>query len=355
MRRSFIIALTVFLWLFVALYMLRLNHLEFQVRQIRSTYEKFVKRTASNVSASYFQWDTMYECVSENKSEELEKWLEDLKHSYPMVEKAEIVEVEKIDFELYKITSSSSKLVFHMAVCNDDASLCLTDRIVLLIVDAQKLLEELGISQIKIVDRGKDFVFGLKYARTIPVMDHPSWAVPITSSATVFLLSLLFESRRRLKALVKESNLRKVQQALLDITERYLQGTKIEQMYQFLLEKAIEAIPKAQGGSVLVKKNDRYVYTAAVGYELEGLSKITYTEEEVRTWTKNKPYSINRQKYIVSVDSRMDDERLKFIEKFGRIYDIKCNINFAIEAEGRLVVLFNIDNFEDEDAFDVET
>ncbi|MEN3009002.1 hypothetical protein, partial [Pseudothermotoga sp.] len=241
MRRSFTIALMVFFWLFIALYVLRLNYLESQARQIKDIYENLVEKLARSINSAYFQWSTMYECAVENRFEEIEKWLKDLKQNYPMVEKVEIAKVEKIDFELYKITSSASKLVFHMRVCNDDASLCLTDRIALLIVDAQPLLEELGITQIKIADHGEDFAFGLKYKRAIPVMDHPSWMVLIVSSVTAFLLSLLLAYRRKLRHLVKESNLRKTQQALLDITERYLQGTKIEQMYQFLLEKAIEA------------------------------------------------------------------------------------------------------------------
>ncbi|MEN3007876.1 diguanylate cyclase [Pseudothermotoga sp.] len=151
----------------------------------------------------------------------------------------------------------------------------------------------------------------------------------------------------------KESNLRKAQQALLNITERYLQGTKIEQMYQFLLEKAIEAIPKAQGGSVLLRKDDRYIFVATVGYDLKELSKVSFPAIDVTSWVGGKA-SIRKKNDVISYERHLDEESIDTLRKVGRLDEVKCSLNFIVEVEGKTVILFNIDNFEDEDAFDQE-
>ncbi|MCS7174442.1 cache domain-containing protein, partial [Pseudothermotoga sp.] len=152
----------------------------------------------------------------------------------------------------------------------------------------------------------------------------------------------------------KELHLKKAQQALLDITEKYLQGAKIEQMYQFLLEKAIEAIPKAQGGSVLLRKNDSYIFVAAVGYDLKKLSKVSFPVEDVTSWVGGKA-SIRKKNDVISYERHLDEESIDTLRKVGKLDEVKCSLNFIVEVEGKTVILFNIDNFEDEDAFDVET
>ncbi len=49
----------------------------------------------------------------------------------------------------------------------------------------------------------------------------------------------------------------------------------------------MKIVPGAQAGSVLVRENDRFVYVAAVGYELEELRKVTFSvEEEEEEWVR---------------------------------------------------------------------
>lgn len=178
----------------------------------------------------------------------------------------------------------------------------------------------------------------------------------LASCTAVFFMIMFLWSKRKLKEMSCEAKFKNVQRAILEIMEQYLKGgVKVEKMYQFLLEKAVASIPQAQAGSVLIKRNNEYVYVAALAYDLERLSQLTYNEEEIRLWTRGKT-SINRKNDVIRLDEGfLDKERLRIIKEFGKLDEIKCNVNFAVEVGNELVALFNIDNFESEDAFDEET
>lgn len=187
-------------------------------------------------------------------------------------------------------------------------------------------------------------------------MDLTFYTTVLASCTTVLFMIMFLRSKRKLKEMSCEAKFKDVQKAILEIMEQYLKGgVKVGKMYQFLLEKAVASIPHAQAGSVLVKRNNEYVYVATVGYDLEKLSQLTYSEEEIKLWTKGRT-SINRKNDVIRLDEGfLDKERLRIIKEFGRLDEIKCNVNFAVEVANELVALFNIDNFESENAFDEQT
>lgn len=82
-----------------------------------------------NVSVGYFQWRVMCECVLNNREDELQFWFEDLRNNYTQVEEIKIVELNNVDFELFKIGSSGLKLLFLMRICSDTVSTCLSDKV----------------------------------------------------------------------------------------------------------------------------------------------------------------------------------------------------------------------------------
>ena len=112
----------------------------------------------------------------------------------------------------------------------------------------------------------------------------------------------------------REIKFKHVLQAIMEIMDEYLKGTKIEQMYQFMLEKTISSIPKAQGGNILLKNGDEYTFVAAVGYDLKELSKATFSREEIEIWTKGKDQSIIGQNDINAIGLSPDDSRFEILK-----------------------------------------
>lgn len=353
MRKIILITLSVVLWLTLSLYFVRLTQFKKHVDEIAEVYQKHAEDLGRSISYAYFQWDEMYDYIFKDNKKELEKWFEILKEDFPLVEKIEVVDLDNPDFEVFSISASDTKLVYLMRVCNDEVAVCLPDKGVLLVADAQILLDDLGVRHIKIDEQGNEFAFGLRYKKLEPIMDSSSWMLVLSSGMAALFLSVFIESRRKMKALEKESTLMKIQQAIVELMSEYLKKRKIEELYQLLLEKAVEAIPNAQAGSVLVKKGNKYVYVASVGYDLEKLSKVTFPVSKTGKWLEKD--SIKRADDIMGIDQKLPKENLEILINAGRLKEIKCSMSFAVEIEGEPVVIFNLDNFEREDAFNEET
>jgi len=151
--------------------------------------------------------------------------------------------------------------------------------------------------------------------------------------------------------LSRERKFRKLHEALTQISEYYLKGQNGERIYQLILEKAIEVVPNAQAGSVLLKKQDKYVYVAAVGYDLAELSKIEYSESVQKKWLE-KP--IKKKSDMVGFN-REDEKTLEILKKHGRIEEIMCSLVVPAQIGDEIVLSFNLENFEREDAFDEES
>ncbi len=140
---------------------------------------------------------------------------------------------------------------------------------------------------------------------------------------------------------------------IAEIASKLLSGQS-ENVYQDVLEKAMKIVPGAQAGSVLVRKDDRFVYVAAVGYELEELQKVTFTVEEEEEWVgRERSYAIILRENIIKFDEVvLKDERVDFLGKVGGIKKIKAALVIPVRIKDELMLVLNLDNFERNDAFD---
>ncbi|WP_448521962.1 sensor domain-containing diguanylate cyclase, partial [Pseudothermotoga sp.] len=173
----------------------------------------------------------------------------------------------------------------------------------------------------------------------------------ILSSVVIALGTFLALQMVRLRVnLSRERTFRKLHEALTQISEYYLKGQNGQKLYQLILEKAIEVVPNAQAGSVLLKKQDKHVYVAAVGYDLGELSKIEYPESVQKKWLE-KPI---KKKSDMVLFNREDEKTLEILKKHGRIEEIMCSLVVPVQIGKEIVLTFNLENFEREDAFDEE-
>ncbi len=142
----------------------------------------------------------------------------------------------------------------------------------------------------------------------------------------------------------------KCQDAVMKIVAQVLKDD-VENLYQFLLEKAVETVPGAQAGSVLVREKGVFVYKAAVGYDLSELSKIHFKEKEL-------VQHLAKDVMIVtdfSVNEQLDETRRKILEDAGKFRQIKVMLSIPIVVQEQTVGFFNLDNFEDSKIFDDES
>jgi len=140
---------------------------------------------------------------------------------------------------------------------------------------------------------------------------------------------------------------------IFEIASKLLSGQS-ENVYQDVLEGAMKIVPGAQAGSVLVRENDRFVYVAAVVYELEELRKVTFSVEEEEEWVRmDKSHSIFMGEDIMRFDDAvLKDERVDFLGKVGGIKKIKATLVIPVRIKDELMLVLNLDNFERNDAFD---
>jgi diguanylate cyclase (GGDEF)-like protein len=343
----FLVALLVFVVLVTIFYLSAKSHFESYVQELGVFFAESVKGYANCVSLSYFQWSKMYELLSEDRLQEASILFEELKSHFAEVEEVQVLN-ESGDFDYFKIDSKNGKLHMYFKVYNDDLSDFVSGKLVLAVVDAQKLLDKFGVSRIRISSTGKEFVYGLRCKLNKPVLDSFS----IFSSVVLAMGNLLVLQMVRLRiGLSRERKFRKLHEALTQISEYYLKGQNGERIYQLILEKAIEVVPNAQAGSVLLKKQDKYVYVAAVGYDLAELSKIEYSESVQKKWLE-KP--IKKKNDMVGFN-REDEKTLEILKKHGRIEEIMCSLVVPAQIGDEIVLSFNLENFEREDAFDEES
>jgi diguanylate cyclase (GGDEF)-like protein len=342
-----LVALLVFVVLVTIFYLSAKSHFESYAQELGVFFAESVKGYANYVSLSYFQWSKMYELLSEDRLQEASILFEELKSHFAEVEEVQVLN-ESGDFDYFKIDSKNGKLHMYFKVYNDDLSDFVSGKLVLAVVDAQKLLGRFGVSQIRISSTGKEFVYGLRCKLNKPVLDTFS----IFSSVVLAMGTFLVLQMVRLRiGLSRERKFRKLHEALTQISEYYLKGQNGERIYQLILEKAIEVVPNAQAGSVLLKKQDKYVYVAAVGYDLAELSKIEYSESVQKKWLE-KP--IKKKSDMVGFN-REDEKTLEILKKHGRIEEIMCSLVVPVQIGDEIVLSFNLENFEREDAFDEES
>ncbi len=153
------------------------------------------------------------------------------------------------------------------------------------------------------------------------------------------------EQQRRLEQEVR------FRTALVELTNDMLGQSLDERFYQQVLERIIDLVPDAQGGSLLLQDDDgSFRFAAAVEFDLEVLGTIRLTPEELGPRSP----SVERI-HVHETDGRLSSERLQVFARAGRLKEISTTLSVPITAGGVPRGYMNLDNFETEDAFAEES
>lgn len=143
----------------------------------------------------------------------------------------------------------------------------------------------------------------------------------------------------------------KITKGMLEITSDILSCGDINVLLQIILEKAIDLIPNAQKGSILVLDKNDLVYKASVGYDFKVLKKVRIKVEETFQYKSRELY----EPCIIKDIEQYDKENInpKTLSKLNQkdTLKIKAVLSSAIVIQGKMFGTINLDNIESEDAF----
>jgi diguanylate cyclase (GGDEF)-like protein/PAS domain S-box-containing protein len=154
---------------------------------------------------------------------------------------------------------------------------------------------------------------------------------------------------RNRRALQREVAYRRT---LVELTTDMLSAELDERFYQQLMERAIELVPDAEGGSMVLwdDEDQSYRFVAARGFDMEVLRGIRLTSDEL---DRSDPPRVERIR-IHDVHGRLTPETIELFRQAGRLPDIRMTLSVPISAGGRARGFMNLDNFRDAEAFGPE-
>ncbi|TYB94740.1 MAG: EAL domain-containing protein [Kosmotoga sp.] len=141
----------------------------------------------------------------------------------------------------------------------------------------------------------------------------------------------------------------RLHQILRETTNEILRSELSEKTYAELLKRAVEIVPGAESGSLLIKKKDgRYHFIAAINYDTEILKDVSFSPDEIMHGKSHKPRIVNPNK----VDDRLSKEAQQKLIKARRGKEIKSTLSVPSVIDNDIVAIFSLDNHEKLNAFD---
>ena len=133
--------------------------------------------------------------------------------------------------------------------------------------------------------------------------------------------------------------------ALRSITQKI----EIEELLAELLRTAVQVVPGAQTGTILVRENDYFRYKESVGYDFEKLKEIKLPQNVVsRKFTSSLAVLTYRDELL---RQDLPETVKKQLDEAGKQQTIRVILSAPIFAHGQLFGYFNLESHEKEDAF----
>lgn len=131
-------------------------------------------------------------------------------------------------------------------------------------------------------------------------------------------------------------------------------------LYQQVLDMAIQRVPGAERGSLLVRRSDLepFRYVAVCGFEFEELRPITFTDQQMRNWYANDDKEWRQGRTRVLRSTELDIATFSRLAvgadqpaRAGDLHDLRSNACLPVPYQGHVLAVLNLDNFTRDDAF----
>ncbi|MGJ8455232.1 diguanylate cyclase domain-containing protein [Pseudothermotoga sp. U03pept] len=352
----FLLAAVIFVVCIFIFYNLNLRNFKERIQTAEAVIDGAANFIALALSENLFTSDQMYEAALNDAQSYIQSKLQEIKTKYLHVLSASIKQasaqtVEKIkDFQI-NFTSKNLEVV--LKIYDENRLRHLTEKLAFVVIDLEGLLSSLGFTDIVLCEESKLTIHGIGCKPTTALLSSGDYLFSFLVSVTsvVFIRWLSVRKMVQLERKYKDELLKRTQlhEALLKFTELILSGNT-EQASQFILEKAVEFVPGAQAGSLLMKEQDHFVFTNVCGYDRKFVDRMFFKVEELAQGM-NKEIKIIRNLHQLNEQS-LDQERKKLLYSDERVGQIKVLLSVPVVVQNETIAFFNLDNFETEDAFD---
>ncbi len=143
----------------------------------------------------------------------------------------------------------------------------------------------------------------------------------------------------------------KISKSISEITPKMLINDNLDELLQTILEKAIELIPKAQSGSILIRNENRMEFRAAVGYDLHTLQKIDLKFEDMYQYK----LGVLDEPAVIRDIKTFNEKNLKAetseAMKENEVLTAKAVLTCSFILHETIYGFINLDNLEDFEAF----
>lgn len=171
--------------------------------------------------------------------------------------------------------------------------------------------------------------------------------------ATIIILLIINNLiRRKIQRELKESKVKlqknlKLKEAMIEVNQSIIGIDNISELFDLILEKAIEAIEKAEFGSVLTINEDTMLEMAAFkGYNSQQAKNFYIPLKQSFHWIKTNG-NIDKIVIINDIEEIEEDKRIDILETIQK-KKIKSYISAPIIIENKFYGTINIDSVEKE-------
>jgi diguanylate cyclase (GGDEF)-like protein len=141
--------------------------------------------------------------------------------------------------------------------------------------------------------------------------------------------------------------------AIVQITGEILRSGDIRSILQLILDKAIELIPNAQNGSILLCNGNCLEYRAMHGYNIDALKDFNFSIEEIFQYGADDLYAPIVIHDVEEFNRKLKKDKFDMLKE-SRSFELKSCLSCAISIDNQFYGIINIDNADDGFAFSEE-
>lgn len=347
---------TIYLLLIIAISILGTFLINVQLKQQRLEIVRrlFIEQTeffATSLSLSFFQWDDMYYAVLNGRDDFLKKYFLQIREHF------KVTDVKILDEEppegVYEIRGEFDKLIIRFKIFDSETSKFVPFKTAVAEVPVSTIAKNILRMGLRFTTGGEPLAYGLKVKLAISHTQILISLLLFSTFATGLLVILVIDKTKSAREHLELARSLEIQKkslsAINEFTNEILKGV-LEPSYQYLIERAVEIVPGAQAGSILVRSGDEFVFAGCVGYDFEKLRHVKFKPHQLAQGMDGKVKIITN---LGDFDAQhLDDEKqLETLKKAGQINRIKAMLSIPIIIRGEIVGFMTLDNFEDANAF----
>lgn len=145
------------------------------------------------------------------------------------------------------------------------------------------------------------------------------------------------------------------QKALLNVFADLNTELTSETLFQRIVERAIEVIPRAEAGTLIVRQGEDFVYAGAVGFDLHALQPLTVAHDRFLA-CQPPPRSAERltQAEMIELSRKYFQTHIQTYRKARRLDALHCTLRTTLHAGENVIGSITVDRLTKDDTFSEE-